>query len=72
MAIYTLTITGENGHQHTQVAEFSDDASIIADLRGVVDAEHPAIAIARGKGADIEFLGAWDWCGGEPRWTPDE
>lgn len=72
MAIYTLTITGENGHQHAQVVEFSDDRAIIADLKNVVDAEHPAIAIARGVDPDLEFIGVWDWCGGEPAWTPDE
>lgn len=72
MATYTLTITGSNGHQHNTLADFPDDATIIADVRTVVDPEHPTIAIGRGSGGDVQYLGAWDWCAGDPKWTPEE
>lgn len=73
MPIYTLTITGtDDGHQHTTVVDFSDDASVIADTRAVLDQEHASLAIARGRGDEVEFMGVWDWCEGQPRWTPDE
>jgi hypothetical protein len=73
MRTYTLVITGAaDGHQHTALTTFGDDATAVADVKHVLTSEHTSVAVARGAGDTVEFLGAWDWCGGEPRWTPDD
>ena len=72
MATYTLVITGAaDGHQHTTLTTFGDDATAIADVKLVLTPEHTSVAVGRGCGDAVEFLGAWDWCDGHPRWTPD-
>ncbi len=54
------------------MTEFRDDATAIEDAAGVLKAEHPTIAVARGSGGEAEFLGAWDWCCGQPKRTAEE
>lgn len=73
MPVYTIVVTGAgDGHQHTTLSEFPDDRTAVEDTRHVLTAEHPSIAVARGSGADVQFLGAWDWSDGQTRWTPEE
>ena len=72
MATYTLVITGANGHQHTTFSDFPDDQTAIADTGVFVSTEHPTVALARGAGEDVEFLGAWDFEGGQPSWRPED
>jgi hypothetical protein len=73
MPTYTLIITNvAAGRQHTTWAEFPNDVTAIKDAAAVLTAELPSIAIARGVGDEIEFLGAWDLVEGSTRWTADE
>jgi len=73
MTTYTLVVTGAaDGHQHTSLADFPDDRTLIADARDVLTPEHTSIAVGRGAGPGVEWLGAWDWCEGAPRWTPED
>lgn len=72
MAVYTLVITGSDGHQHTTLSEFASDEMAVGDARGVVTEEHRSIAVGRGAGEAVEYLGAWDWAEDGVRWSPDE
>ncbi|WP_374471191.1 hypothetical protein [Phenylobacterium sp.] len=73
MPTYTLVITGaKDGHQHTTLTTFGDDATAVGDVKHVLTADHTSVAVGRGAADSVEFLGVWDWCEGEPRWTPDE
>ena len=72
MPVYTLVITGADGRQHTTLSDFPDDATAVSDTGQFVSSEHPCAAVARGAGADVEFMGAWDWTDGSPTWTPEE
>jgi len=73
MPTYTIVVTGLDGHQHVTPVEFRDDGTIIADTRQALTEEHRSIAVARGCGDEVEFLGAWDRDeSGEARWTPEE
>ena len=72
MRTYTLVITGRNGHQHTTLAYWGDDATAVQDVKLLLTEEHTSAALGRGSGDAVEFLGTWDWCEGQPRWTPDE
>ena len=71
MPVYTLVIAGADGHQHTTLSDFPNDKAAIGDTGQFVSTEHPSVAIARGAGGDVEFMGAWDWNDGDPSWTPD-
>ena len=73
MPTYTLVITGaENGHQHKPVTDFPNDTQAITDAREVLTEEHVSVAVGRGTGEAVEWLGVWDWCAGEPRWTRED
>lgn len=72
MPVFTIVVTGADGHQHTTLSEFRDERTAISDTQHVVTPEHVSVALARGVGADVEFLGAWDWDGSQARWTPEE
>jgi hypothetical protein len=72
MPVYTLVITGADGHQHTTLSDFPDDRTAITDTGQFVSAEHPTTAVARGAGEDVDFIGAWDWSDGASNWTPED
>jgi hypothetical protein len=73
MAAYTLAILGSNGHRHDGLVEFADDQAVIDASREALTPEHASIAIARGRGDDLEFIGVWRRGeDGRPRWTPEE
>lgn len=72
MPVFTIIVTGADGHQHTTLSEFPDDRTAIGDTKHVATSEHPSIAVARGAGAEVEFLGAWDWDGSQARWTAED
>lgn len=72
MATYTLLVTLRSGAQPWNTTEFADDEMVIADAKGGLGEDVVSVAIARGSRlADTEWLGAWDWNDGEPKWTPD-
>lgn len=71
MPVYTLIITTADGHQATTLTDFPDDRTAIADTGRFVSAEHSSLALAKDAGADVEFMGAWDWVAGAARWTLD-
>lgn len=67
---YTLLISGADGRQQARLTDYSDEDAMIAEVRHLLSAEQPRIAIARGQGETATPLGVWDWCGGLPTWTP--
>ncbi|HEY8615466.1 hypothetical protein [Phenylobacterium sp.] len=69
---YTLVITGPDGRQQTTLTDYRDDDTTIADVRHLLSAHQPSIAIARGHGDQLQFLGAWAWRSGTCVWTPDQ
>jgi hypothetical protein len=66
---YTLVITGHEGAQQTALTDYRDDDATIADVRHMVSADQPRIAIGAGAGAAVRWLGAWAWRDGEAIWT---
>lgn len=71
MPVYTLVITRADGTQATTLSDFRDDRTAIAEVGIFVSDEHPSAALARDAGDDAEFLGAWDFEDGQPRWTTE-
>jgi hypothetical protein len=71
VAVYTLVVTMPDGNQATTVSDFAHDRTTIGDTGVFVSAEHPSVAVARGAGDAVEFLGAWDWNDGQARWTAE-
>ncbi|HVI34421.1 hypothetical protein [Phenylobacterium sp.] len=67
---YTLLVTGPDGRQQARLTDYSDEEALIAEVRHLLSAEQPRIAVARGRGEAVTPLGTWDWCGGLPTWTP--
>jgi|GEM_PF-3444002 len=67
---YTLVVTGPDGRQHARLTDYRDEEVLIAEVRHLLSAEQPRIAIARGSGEAVTLLGTWEWCGGLPTWTP--
>lgn len=73
MPIYTLIATHVEGHQHVTAAEFPDDAAVMEGAKNAVSTEHPSIALARGSGDNLEFMGVLERCDdGSIRWTPED
>jgi hypothetical protein len=72
MPVYTLVVTGADGQQHTALTEFGDDTMAVRDTGYAVTAEHPSIAVGRGSGVAVDFLGVWEWAPDGPRWTPED
>ena len=73
MPLYTLTLTGADGRQHTIHDEFPDDETAICNAAHRVTPQQPTLAVTRGAGEEAEYLGGWDWSGGSvQRWTPDD
>ncbi len=67
MATYTLVFAQPASGQSSNLADFPDDQTAIADARGVLSDEVTSIAIGRGAPAcEVEWLGVWDWNGGSP------
>jgi hypothetical protein len=71
MAVYTLVITMPDGTQATTLSDFADDRTAIGDTGVFVSDELPSVAVARGAGDAVEFLGAWDWNNGQARWSAE-
>jgi hypothetical protein len=72
MATYQLVFTHASGGQTANVADFPDDANAIGDTKLVLSEDVVSIAVGRGAPVcETEWLGAWDWNGGAPLWTPD-
>lgn len=67
---YTLLVTGADGRPQARLTDYGDEDALIAELRHLLSAEQPRIAVARGTGDTATPLGVWDWCGGLPTWTP--
>jgi hypothetical protein len=73
MATYTLVFTQPASGQSSNLADFPDDQTVIADARGVLSDEVTSIAIGRGAPAcEVEWLGVWDWNGGSPMWRAED
>jgi hypothetical protein len=70
--LYTLVFTRPAGEQATIAVDFRDEAMALEDARGVLAPDVTSVAVSRGVGDDLEFVGVWDWCEGEPRWTAEE
>ena len=68
MATFSFIISTADGRQHVNVTEFDDDASAIKAAGDVVDAEHPSVAVSRGAGDEVRYLGAWDFDDGRAVW----
>jgi hypothetical protein len=67
---YALVVCTEaSGIDELVVTEFRDDATAVARATVFLSPELPVVGVARRSGDDLEFLGAWDWCGGAPRWA---
>jgi hypothetical protein len=69
---YTLTITRSDGGQQTALTDYRDDEAVKTDLRHLLSAEQPTIAIARGSGEFARPLGVWTWSDGQPTWKPGD
>lgn len=73
MPLYTLTLTGADGRQHTTHDEFPDDETAICNAARLVTPQQPTLAVTRGTGEEIEYLGGWDWSGDAAQWwKPDD
>jgi hypothetical protein len=71
MPAYTIVVTGWNCRQEVALGEFPDDVSARSSAQALVTSDHASVAVARGLGGEAQFLGAWDWNGGAPRWTAE-
>ncbi|MDP3611741.1 MAG: hypothetical protein Q8R98_07810 [Rubrivivax sp.] len=71
MSNYTLVTTTTDGQQHTTSTDFPDDEAIIQSVRDQVSEKYVSIAIARGLGDEVDWMGVWDWNEGSPTWAPD-
>ena len=58
--------------EHLDVQELPGDQVAIDSAGQMLGPDHMAVSVGRGAGEDIEWLGAWDWFDGDPRWTIDE
>jgi hypothetical protein len=72
MAPYTIVTTGAaDGDQHVTTVHFPDDAAVavaVAAAAGaVLTPEHSSIAMARGVGGELAFVGSWDLAAGGAR-----
>lgn len=73
LTTYILVFTSPDGAQSINLTEFRNDATIIDDARPALSREWVSIAIGRGNiVCEAEWLGVWDWNGGDPAWTPEE
>jgi len=54
---YTLVVTGPDGRQHARLTDYRDEEVLIAEVRHLLSAEQPRIAIARGSGEAVTLLG---------------
>ena len=68
MPTFSIIITAAEGSQHVNVLEFDDDASAVKAAGDVVSADHPSVAVARGAGGNVSYLGAWDYEDGKAVW----
>lgn len=71
MGDYTLVTTLADGQQHTTSTDSPDDETLVASVREQLSATYVSIAIARGLGDEVDWLGVWDWNDGDPSWTED-
>jgi hypothetical protein len=82
MGFYTFLVTrGDAGPEaeHSSLQDCADHEEAKAHARqllamGGVGVATARVAIARGVGEEVEWLGAYDWerGSGEPVWSPDD
>ena len=73
MPPYTFIIEGDDlttGKVEERLLE--NDAAAAQVAARLLGSGHVAVSVGRGAEDEIEWLGAWDWCEGQPRWTPEE
>jgi len=72
MSSYTLVFTRPSGAQTSKTLDFANDAMAIWSTKSLLSREVISIAIGRILPPDtIEWLGVYDWDGGQPEWTPE-
>lgn len=73
MAEYTFNVEGDDlKTEHVQVRILEDDEAAVHVAARLLGPGHVAVSVGRGEGDAVEWLGAWDWCDGQPRWAPEE
>ena len=65
-AMLMTTVPGDRGRDEINLVTIHE---LPLPSGGVLTQEHPSIAVARGLGPDVEFMGAWDLVDGQTRWT---
>lgn len=58
--IFTLTIRGgTDGQQDVETHDFPNERAALRRAETLLSAEHRSVAVGRGEGGDVEFLGVW-------------
>jgi hypothetical protein len=73
MGDYTFTIEArELSGERSEILHYDNDADAIFSGRDMLAPSHLSVGVGRGVDDAVEWLGAWDWCDGKPRWAPEE
>jgi hypothetical protein len=73
MAQYTFSIEADDLRtEHVEERAHESDEVAVRDAAKMLGPGHIAVSLGRGTGDEVEWLGAWDWCEGEPRWSAEE
>lgn len=71
--MYTFSIEGDDlATEHLEVRVLENDVAAVVVAAKLLGPGHAAVSVGRGEGDAVEWLGAWDWCEGKPRWTAEE
>lgn len=73
MAEYTFSVDGRDlGDERVETRVLENDKAAMDVGARTLGPQHQSVSVGRGSGDAVEWLGAWDWCEGAPRWTRDE